>query len=130
MGKKKKIRVVVVAPDQATPFVKEIDNELRELQEIVGGHIELVRYGGFDIFCNEEGKLDGLPLNRPLYDGDKMVEVLAGQFFISMADDEGNQRNMKDDEIKKAIDLFTFTPDSYQKFLTDLRAIGVKVVEQ
>lgn len=130
MAKQDLIRVVVVAPDKVHPHVKTIKNELSELQAIVGGYIELVRYHDFDIFCNENGKLEGLALNRPLYDEDgKMVEVLAGQFFISMGDREGNLRDLTDEEIEKATELFTFDLQGYDKFLAELRAIGVQVVE-
>jgi hypothetical protein len=129
MAKQAQIRVVVVAPDQGVPTVKTINNELSELQAIVGGHIELVYYDQFELFCNEEGKLEGLPLNRPLYDENgKMVEVLAGQFFITKGDKNGDLRDLTDEEIAKAIELFTFTPESYDKFIENLRAIGVKVV--
>lgn len=43
---------------------------LEELQGFVGGYIELVpdltgkRKGKEIVYCNEEGKLEGLPLNR------------------------------------------------------------------
>ncbi len=38
---------------------------LEELQKSVGGHIELVHTDdGKKMYINEEGKLDGLPLNR------------------------------------------------------------------
>ncbi|WP_024630432.1 MULTISPECIES: DUF3846 domain-containing protein [unclassified Paenibacillus] len=70
MAKQHLIRMVVVAPDKVHSYVKTIKNELSELQAIPGGYIELVRYHDFDIFCNENGKLDGLMLNRPLYDED------------------------------------------------------------
>lgn len=34
--------------------------------------------------CNEDGKIDGLPLNRALYDADgKMYDIIAGNFFIA-----------------------------------------------
>ncbi|WP_397386853.1 DUF3846 domain-containing protein [Paenibacillus sp. BIC5C1] len=70
MAKQHLIRMVVVAPDKVHSYVKTIKNELSELQAIAGGYIELVRYHDFDIFCNENGKLDGLMLNRSLYDED------------------------------------------------------------
>lgn len=44
--------------------VIEIDNELKALQEAVGGYIECVRVGfGTVIICDEEGRLKGKPLN-------------------------------------------------------------------
>ncbi len=41
------------------------DFQLKELQEIVGGYIEIVpTKDGRIMVCNEEGKLDGLPRNE------------------------------------------------------------------
>ncbi len=128
MSKEDVIKVMVVAPNKARPTLLEIKNELNEMQKIVGGYIERVIYEGFDLFCNEEGKLEGLPLNRPLYDSDgKMVEIIAGQFFISAADSEGNQRSLTDEEIEKATNLFTFTHTSLHRFVNDLQAMGIQV---
>ena len=39
------------------------------------------------LVCNDEGKLLGLPLNRPLWDG---ADVLAGPGFLAGCDNEGN----------------------------------------
>ena len=54
------------------PYVKEIDSGLESLQHEVGGCIEAI-YPYEDpvaLVCNEEGKLEGLPLNRALRDED------------------------------------------------------------
>ena len=40
-----------------------------------------------DRVCNDEGKLLGLPLNRPLWDG---ADVPAGPGFLAGCDNEGN----------------------------------------
>ena len=37
----------------------EVENELSTLQEIVGGYIEVVRFGKYVCICDEEGKLKG-----------------------------------------------------------------------
>ena len=61
--------VLVVEPMKA-PYVKNIPNELEELQQAVGGDIEMTY--PFDdkvgILLNGNGKFEGLPLNRALYD--------------------------------------------------------------
>lgn len=123
------IRVVVVAPDKIVPEVRVIANELKPLQEIVGGYIECVQYHGLDLYCNEEGKINGLPVNRPLYDGDEMYEIISGQFLLSANDNQGNNRDLTDAEIAKAIDLFTWTKEKYDKWISNLRALGVQVSE-
>ena len=67
------------------PFEKEINGDLREMQDIVGGTIQAV-YPFQDmaaIVCNDEGKLMGLPPNRFLRDGGgQPYDVLCGTFFV------------------------------------------------
>ena len=75
-------------------------NEFDELQKAVGGYIESIPY--FELFngipceayCNEEGKLDGLPVNhaatslweeqvpgaRDLFAGDRLI--LTGDYLV------------------------------------------------
>ena len=78
------MNVLVVEPYKA-PYEKEIDPGLESLQHEVGGDIEVVY--PFDdpvgIICNEEGKLEGLPLNRSLKDEDgEIYDILAGTFLV------------------------------------------------
>jgi hypothetical protein len=64
-----KLRIVVYEPNKKKKTVKEIDNTLEAMQEVVGGYIELVKLGRQDIVlvCNEEGRVLGLPKNRGFY---------------------------------------------------------------
>lgn len=78
------MNVLVVEPYKE-PYEKEIDPGLESLQHEVGGDIECVY--PFDdpvgIVCNEEGKLEGLPLNRSLRDEDgEIYDVVAGTFLV------------------------------------------------
>lgn len=80
---------VVIKKVGQKPEVKEIKGELHEMQEIVGGYLEVI--GLFDgIFCvlNEEGKLIGLPANFALaYDvivGDVFFCSVSGEDFASL----------------------------------------------
>lgn len=80
-----KMLVVIVEPEKK-PRIEEIDSGLSSLQKIVGGHIEAL-YPYEDpvaLICNEEGKCDGLPLNRALRDGDgEIYDIIAGTFIVS-----------------------------------------------
>jgi hypothetical protein len=61
--------VIIVEPEKSARKAV-IDGNLESLQKVVGGHIEAI-YPYEDpvaIVCNEEGKLNGLPLNRRLED--------------------------------------------------------------
>ena len=64
---KNKMTVLLIEPE-ARPKVVTMETGLKPLQEAVGGYIEAVY--PFDdpvaLIVNEEGKLDGLPLNRAL----------------------------------------------------------------
>jgi len=80
-----KITVLVVEP-LMEPYVKEIDSGLKSLQKEVGGYIQAIY--PFEepvaIICNEEGKLNGEPLNRALRDEDGHVyDIVAGTFLIA-----------------------------------------------
>lgn len=62
------ISVLLVKPGQY-PQLVDIDPSLESMQRIVGGRIE--EYMPFSdevaIICNDEGKVNGLPLNRAVY---------------------------------------------------------------
>ena len=76
------LSVLKITPGQH-PQQVEIDNDLKALQQAVGGSIDAV-YPFADpvaIICNDEGKLMGLPLNRALRDENgQMYDVIAGTF--------------------------------------------------
>ncbi len=80
-----KITVLVFEPGKE-PYVKEIEDKLERLQAMVGGYIQALY--PFDdsvaIIANEEGKLLGLPWNRPLTDDEGVIyDIIAGTFFIT-----------------------------------------------
>lgn len=55
---------VIVKEVHKQPEVREVKNDLAELQELVGGYIEVVRVDNdVLLICNEEGKLQGLQPN-------------------------------------------------------------------
>lgn len=83
MKKEPVIKVLKVEPDKA-PELIEMKNELEAMQAIVGGYIEVYPIEeGVAIVCYEEGKMNGLELNRPIYHNGEMVDIIAGTFFIA-----------------------------------------------
>ena len=78
------MNVLMVEPGKV-PYETEIGDGLKAMQEAVGGYIQAV-YPYEDpiaIVCNEEGKLEGLPLNRALRTEDgEIYDIIAGNFFI------------------------------------------------
>ncbi len=83
---------IVVKKAGFNPEVKEIKNELHEMQEIVGGYIEAFNITD-DILCvcNEEGKLNGLNPNFK-FSGD----VIVGDVFFCRAGAEDFESLTKD----------------------------------
>ena len=78
------LSVLKIAPGQY-PQQVEIDNDLKALQQAVGGSIG-ASYPFADpvaIVYNDDGKLMGLPLNRALRDEDgQMYDAVAGDFLV------------------------------------------------
>ena len=84
MSKTRTIRVLIVEPGKA-PYAAEIPAGLATLQEKVEGLIQVLY--PFDdpvaVICNDEGKLLGLPWNRPLFDEDgNIYDILVGTFLV------------------------------------------------
>ena len=81
---KKEMTVLLIEPE-ARPKVVTMETGLKPLQEAVGGYIEAVY--PFDdpvaLIVNEEGKLDGLPLNRALrHKNGEIYDILAGNILV------------------------------------------------
>ena len=85
----KMLKAVVVEPREKAR-IEEIDATLSSLQKIVGGTIQVI-YPYTDevaLICNDNGKIEGLPLNRALVDGEgKIYDIIAGTFVIVGLDD-------------------------------------------
>lgn len=88
MKKTRKIRVIVKRPQDLVGEIREIDNTLQALQELVGGYIECVRVSSdVVIICNEEGAIEGLPGNcrvcGAMFCGTIVAAGTRGDRFIS-----------------------------------------------
>ena len=98
------LSVLKIAPGQY-PQQVEIDNDLKALQEAVGGFIGASYPFADDpiaIVYNDDGKLMGLPLNRALRDEDgQMYDAVAGTFLVVGLDEE---------------DFASLTPELAQKY--------------
>ena len=80
-----KMKVLVMEPTK-TPYVKEISDDLHEMQEIVGGYIEPIYFEKKEdaiVYCNDEFLLHDYAPNR--FVGEILVH---GTFFVV-----GNTRN-------------------------------------
>lgn len=102
------IKVVMVEPNKH-PIVTTIKTKLENLQEAVGGLIEIIDIEpNICILCNEEGKLIGLEGNRKLGD-----DILVGTFYVCGSNDEGDLVSLTNSQLDKYIKFFwepqTFT---------------------
>ena len=100
------MKVLVVEPMKPCE-VREIPDTLEAMQQTVDGYIESVSFEREAIVCNEQGKLLGLPYNRPLLDEGGLVplDILHGTFFI--AGISGEQFvSLTDEQIQRYKDLY------------------------
>lgn len=88
---------------------KEIDNTLENLQEIVGGYIEIpflskeFNENGIDVIINEEGKyIEGLKPEIAIIDGKtkQILDVVFGNCIFASHDEEGNTIELNDKQTK------------------------------
>ena len=101
----KQIRVIVCRVGQH-PVVEQIDAGLDGMQAIVGGYIECVQLSGtlesgVDLWLNEEGRINGMPLNRLVKDDRGRNWDVFGDVFISRHDDEGETIGLTDEDVAK-----------------------------
>lgn len=79
-----RMEVIVVEPNKL-PRIEEIGNDLKSLQEVVGGNIQALYpfQEAVALICDDEGKLKDKPLNRALYNEQgRAYDVIAGTFLV------------------------------------------------
>mgnify|MGYP000072988249 CR=1 FL=1 len=124
----KTISVLLIQPEKY-PKMIEIENSLEAMQTVVGGDIE--EYMPFDdevaIICNDEGKINGMPLNRAVYDSEhQMIDIIAGDFFIAYAPiSSGKFLSLPDDMAKKYSEKFRY-PEKFVRTNEGIQAIPFK----
>ena len=117
-----KIKVLIVEPN-CLPYEKEIENTLKAKQEIVGGYIEYTRVDNDEsalLICNEEGKLERLPLNREIGH-----DIIAGTFLI-VGDDSltGEDISLNDEQLERY--KKRFDKNSIEKTQNEIEKIFLK----
>lgn len=122
------LRVVYKAPRTA-PEVREVENSLPVLQDMVEGYLEAVSgfKGGLVCFCNEEGKLRGL---QPNIIGP--YDVIVGPVFLTKANKAGDLVSLTDKEVAMAMETLrgVSLPDRHaacprcEKYLLPVGHIG------
>ena len=101
-----KIRVLKIEPGKM-PYEKEMINDLEGIQAEVGELFECVYLDdGCIAVVNEEGKLNGMELNRRIGN-----DIIAGPFFICGDSADGEFVSLTDTECEKYMDEFKGVPE-------------------
>lgn len=122
---KNELKVLLVEPNKR-PRTVTIPHELEEMQRLVGGYIETV-YPFADpvvLVCNEEGKLNGLPLNRALFGEDgRVYDIIAGSFFIAHVPPDAEDFQSLPDELAAKYAMKFAAPERFVKVNGDIIAV-------
>jgi hypothetical protein len=107
-----KIRVLKITEDSKIE-IKEISNELRVLQNEVGGSIDIpfisetLNEQGIDVVIDDEGKIKQKPITVAIIDTEgKMIEVIAGPVLFTSHDSDGNTIGLADSQLEYLQSLF------------------------
>ena len=118
------MKILVIEPKKE-PYIRDIDDDLHEMQEVVGGYIEPIYFDPTNkaiAWCNDEFLLNGSEPNRMV--GECLVH---GTFFIS-----GNYQNeygewdscsLTDEQIEKY-------KQQFDHIIVDLPGIGLVAVRE
>lgn len=123
------IRVLYVEPYKL-PTEMIIKNNLSEKRNLVKGNIEY-SYMSDDynvtLICNEEGKLNGMPMNR-----DIGHDIIFGPFLIVGDNNSGEDRSLSKEQINKYKEHFNElsilkTYDKVQKIINDKKEKNIEM---
>lgn len=122
---RREIFVVLCEPGKMAKAAT-IEASLESYQKAVGGYIEA--YYPFEepvcIVCNEEGKINGLPLNRAVYaesDRGEMLDIIAGTFFICECSGE-NFGSLSPEQLRRYTEQFKY-PERFFRMDNEIRAV-------
>lgn len=127
--KNKMIKVVYLEPGKLAE-IKDIDSSLEGLQETVDGFIET--YYPFPeetcIVCNDEGKINGMKLNRGVYDeNNKLIDIIAGPCFICDCSGE-NFDSLDEERLNKYSEQFKY-PEEFFRVGGEIHGMKIKPVD-
>ena len=120
------MKVILLEPGKLAR-VTEIKPNLRDMQAVVRGDIEPAYF--FDdpvcLVVNEEGKINGMRLNRGVYDDQKqLVDIIAGPAFLCR--DAGDHfASLTDEQIKKYTEQFKY-PERFIRVDGEIKGIKFK----
>ena len=122
----KSIEVLLVQPGQYAKMTT-IGSDLKSMQDVVGGSIQEAFFfrNPVSLVCNEEGKINGMPLNRAIRDDvGNVVDIVAGTFFICGA--EGESFSSLPEEFRKKYEDKFKRPETFLKMGRSIMAISTE----
>ena len=108
------MQIVVVEPERR-PEVREIEDSLTTMQQIVGGLIQPIYLDdSVALICNDEGKLMNLPANRGLRDKDGQIyDIVCGTFLLcGTSADSDHFTSLTPEQIEQYRKMF-YTPEMF-----------------
>lgn len=101
------MKVLMIEPLRP-PELREINDSLEDMQEIVGGTIQAIY--PFDdtvaIVCHDMGKLLEQPMNRALRDEDGQIyDIICGNFFLCGLGEE-NFASLTEEQVERYTQMF------------------------
>lgn len=120
-----KMNVLLVEPGKY-PREVTVGTELEDLQKAVGGYIEVTYPFEEEVglIVNEEGKINGLPLNRAVRDENgEIMDVIAGPFLVAGLTEE-SFGSLTPDQMKRFEQEF-HQPEAFVRMGRGLMAIPV-----
>lgn len=102
--KEKRIKIFAMRCEDGKVYkgrIEEIENSLEAKQRFVDGHIQVIGLTDeIDLVLNDEGKLDGLPLNRVWLGKDgNILDILVGNVLACRFDSEGDFTSILESDI-------------------------------
>ena len=103
------IKTLIIESGKA-PYTAEVSAVLESLQTLVDGLIQVL-YPFFDdpsaaVICNDEGKLLGLPWNRPLFNEEgNIYDILVGTFLV-VGLTKDNFGSLSDEQVQRYTEMF------------------------
>ena len=116
-----------IEPNQSFRNIR-IENDLSAYQKAVGGYIECIDLpNGATIICNEEGKINALPLNHSIRgENGEIVDIIAGNMVIvGFNAEDGEFVSLTEEQANELKRTFCF-PEMFFKFNDKIHAISIE----
>lgn len=93
---------VLVIPIYDEPYICEIDDDLKKMQDMLMGRIDVVRFASNAlIVCNKEGEILNMTPNRIVTIGRQQFVIRGNFFIVGCSKDSEDFLSLSDEDAKK-----------------------------